>query len=455
MEFNNSWNSSCPSQLSTGLVPSDALVHATDLASFITASPSSYHAVAEIIRRTKAAGYHVISELDKWNIVCGERYVVARDGAVICFVVPPTAGPNTPFTIIGTHTDSPGFKLKPSPTFGSAGFWQAAVEVYGSPLLNSWLDRELELAGRIVTKDGTTHLIRSGPLLRIPQLAIHLDRSANDNLVLDRQRHMQPVWGLGELEDADILAYLAGTHHFPSTLRREDIVGYDMFTADTQPPETFGAGNALFAAGRLDNLLGTHAALTAILNFDTEGVNTISVFAAFDNEEIGSNTRSGAAGTFLQDVLRRIVLALGGQAENRTRSLAGSWHISCDVGHGIHPNYTEFHNSDQQPLVGRGPILKINANQHYATDAISAALWNTACHEAGVPHQEFVSNNEVPCGSTTGPITATRLGIRTVDVGAPILSMHSARELASTVDPWYLSKALAQALRLEVPGSVG
>ncbi|WP_372433126.1 M18 family aminopeptidase [Myceligenerans indicum] len=436
--------------------PKAAKQHVEDLGAFVAASPSSYHAAAEVTRRARLAGFVVLDEADAWHVVPGGRYVVVRDGSVIAFAVPADAGPDAPVTILGAHTDSPGFKLKPRPTTGAHGWWQAGVEVYGGPLLNSWLDRELELAGRVVTTEGTEHLVRTGPLLRIPQLAIHLDRGVNEGLKLEPQRHTQPVWGLGDLLGADVLAELAPQAVDPAT-----IAGYDVVVADTQPPRTFGAGQSMFASGRLDNLLSTHAALTALLahvnggrngkggsaspDDDTAGAR-IAMVAAFDHEEIGSASRSGAAGPFLEDVLGRIHAALGASAEERARSFATSLHVSSDVGHAVHPNYPERHDPANRPVAGGGPILKINANQRYSTDAHGAAAWNAACSAAGVPSQEFVSHNDVPCGSTIGPISATRLGIRTVDVGVPILSMHSAREMTAVVDPWYLARAMTAVL---------
>jgi len=424
-------------------IPAEARAHTEDLGAFVAASPSSYHAAAEVARRAEAAGFTRLAEDAAWAVTPGGRYVVVRDGSVIAFTVPDGAGPRTPFTVVGAHTDSPGFKLKPkSTTQGAGGWWQAGVEVYGGPLLNSWLDRELELAGRIVTPDGTEHLVRTGPMLRIPQLAVHLDRGVNDNgLTLDKQRHTQPVWGLGDAESADVLAALAAD----AGVDPASIGGYDVVLVDTQPARTFGAGQALFASARLDNLLSTHAGLTALLNRASAGAaagGTVEMFAAFDHEEIGSASRSGAAGPFLEEVLVRVSTALGATAEERAQAYAASLHVSSDVGHAVHPNYAERHDPANRPVAGGGPILKINANQRYATDAHGAAAWTAACATAGVPTQEFVSNNGLPCGSTIGPISATRLGIRTVDVGVPILSMHSARELTAVVDPWFLRRAM-------------
>ncbi|WP_069386057.1 M18 family aminopeptidase [Cellulosimicrobium cellulans] len=463
----------------------DALTHAHDLATFVEASPSSFHAAREVARRLEEAGFERLDETAAWprgaggTENAGGRYVVVRDGAVIAWVVPPGATTTTPYAILGAHTDSPGFKLKPRPSVVREGWWQAGVEVYGGPLLNSWLDRELELAGRVVTGDGTrpgdVRLVRTGPLLRIPQLAIHLDRQVNEGMALDKQQHTQPVWGLasaagaaasdsaadGDRDErtagADVLAELA--HH--AGVRASEITGYDVVVADTQAPRVFGARDAFLASGRLDNLVSVHAGLTALLEVAGEvsgasGAATgapagapaaIPVLAAFDHEEIGSESRSGASGPFLADVLARIDAMLGGGEEERHRRLAASLCVSSDVGHSVHPNYPERHDPAVRPLAGGGPILKINANQRYTTDAHGAAAWARACAAAGVPTQEFVSRNTVPCGSTIGPLTATRLGIRTVDVGVPILSMHSARELTAVVDPWYLARAVTEVFR--------
>ncbi|TFV99676.1 M18 family aminopeptidase [Orlajensenia leifsoniae] len=417
------------------------------LARFIQAGPSSYHAARETADRLVAAGAVELDESAAWPTAPGS-YVVVRDGAVIAWIVPEGAGPLTPFRILGAHTDSPGFKLKPHPTTVVNGWLQAGVEVYGGPLLNSWLDRELELAGRLVTTDGTVHLVRTGPFLRIPQLAIHLDRGVNnDGLKLDKQRHTQPVWGVGldaaaQLGTQDaLLEHLAGL----AGVAASDIAGYDIMTADTATPARFGLDDSLFAAGRMDNLTSVFAGLTALLaaaSSDAPAARHISVLAAFDHEELGSESRSGAAGPFLADVLERIGAGLGASSSDRLRALASSWCVSADAGHALHPNYAERHDPVNKPVPGGGPLLKINANQRYATDAAGAALWARLCAAAGVPFQEFVSNNAIPCGSTIGPITATRLGIRVVDVGAPLLSMHSARELVHVDDAAALAAAV-------------
>ena len=412
-------------------MPADALAHADDLADFVAASPSSFHAAAEVARRLADAGFRQLSESEAWPAQAGGRFLVVRDGAVLAWVVPKDAGAATGARIFGAHSDSPAFKLKPRPTTGSHGWLQAGVEIYGGPLLNSWLDRELRLAGRLVLDDGTSVLAATGALLRLPQLAIHLDREVNDGLALDRQRQTQPVWGLGESDSADLLGELAATAGVDAARIR----GYDIVTADAARGAVFGHDDVFFASGRLDDLASVHAGVVA-LERAADGFDAphIAMLAVFDHEEVGSATRSGAAGPFLADVLERVQLSLGADREQQLRSLASSWCVSSDVGHAVHPNYPDKHDPVVQPRLGSGPILKINANQRYATDGAGAAAWNGWCAAAGVGSQEFVSNNAVPCGSTIGPITATRLGIATVDVGIPILSMHSARELAGVSD---------------------
>ncbi|MGO1919829.1 MAG: M18 family aminopeptidase [Microbacterium sp.] len=411
------------------VVTAASLSHAEDLADFVAASPSSYHAAAEVSRRLEEAGFTRLHEEDHWPAQPGGRFVVVRDGAVIAWVVPADAAPTTPAQIFGAHTDSPGFKLKPKPTTGSRGWLQAGVEVYGGPLLNSWLDRELRLAGRLALADGRVVLADTGALLRLPQLAVHLDREANTGLALDKQFQTQPVWGLGDPLEEDLLGELAAS----AGVDAADVRGFDAVVADAARGAVFGKDDAFFASGRLDDLASVHAGAAALTALP-KNPSSIAVLAAFDHEELGSASRSGAAGPFLEDILARVYAGLGADATEQRRAFAASWHLSSDVGHSVHPNYAHKHDPVVQPLLGSGPILKINANQRYATDAVGSAAWAGWCESAGVASQEFVSNNAVPCGSTIGPITATRLGIRTVDVGIPILSMHSARELAGVSD---------------------
>ncbi|WP_217376420.1 M18 family aminopeptidase [Paenarthrobacter ureafaciens] len=417
-----------------------AAEHIKDLGEYVSASPSSFHAVDEAARRLDAAGFTGLNELEPWSGGAGGYYVI-RDGALIAWVTPENAGATTGFNILGAHTDSPSFKLKPKPTTGKFGWLQAGVEVYGGPLLNSWLDRELQLAGRLVMRDGTQHLTATGPLLRFSQLAIHLDRAVNEGLTLSKQQHMNPIFGLGDPAGEDLLGLLASRVQ-DASVDAAEIGGYDVVVADTQAPAVFGVNSEFFASGRLDNLSSTHAGLGALIAHagSAPADGTIAVLAAFDHEEIGSNSRSGACGPILEDILTRISDGFGASVSQRRQALSASFCVSADAGHAVHPNYAERHDPANRPLLNRGPLLKINANQRYATDATGAAFWARLCAESGVPYQEFVSNNDIPCGSTIGPLTATRLGIRTVDVGVPLLSMHSARELCGVEDPYSLAR---------------
>ncbi|ANP28472.1 hypothetical protein DAD186_19220 [Dermabacter vaginalis] len=426
-----------------------ASAFATDLGAFVTQSPSSFHAVATVIRTLLEAGYTELHEAESWDgITTGSRYFVRRDGSIIAFDVPTGTTGTTPLRIFGAHTDSPALKLKPKSSISSHGFNQVGVEVYGGALFNSFLDRDLKLAGRMVLVSGEEVLVHTGPYLRVPQLAVHLDRAVNrDGLKLDPQKHLQPITGLAGGGDHDVLADLAEI----AGVNPKDIAGYDIVTVDTQEPQLIGARKEFLASARLDNLLSTFAGMRAMAELhSTEGA-PIALFVANDHEEVGSASRSGAAGPFLEDVLARLYTALGASDEERRRAFNRSIVVSSDVGHSIHPNYAERHDPANQPVAGKGPILKINADQRYATDARGAAFWARACAHAGVAYQEFVSNNAMPCGSTIGPITATRLGMTTVDVGVPILSMHSCRELTAVTDPYDLYRAALAVLSPEVP----
>lgn len=422
---------------------------AQELGRFVSQSPSSFHAAATVKASLIDQGFLELDESEAWtSVTAGGRYVVTRDGSVIAFVVPDTAVSTTALRIFGAHTDSPALKLKPKSSITSHGFNQVGVEVYGGALFSSFLDRDLKLAGRIVLMDGEEVLVHTGPYLRVPQLAVHLDRAVNrDGLTLDAQKHLQPITGLAEGSEHDVLADLAAI----AGINPQHIAGYDIVTVDAQEPQLIGARREFLASARLDNLLSTFAGLEAIKAQDASANDHISLFIANDHEEVGSASRSGAAGPFLEDVLARLYSALGASDEERRRAFNRSIVVSSDVGHSVHPNYPERHDPANQPIAGKGPILKINADQRYATDARGAAFWARACAHAGIEYQEFVSNNSMPCGSTIGPITATRLGMTTVDVGVPILSMHSCRELTAVSDPYDLYLAATAVFSPEVP----
>jgi aspartyl aminopeptidase len=409
-----------------------AAEHILDLAAFVAESPSSYHAAAEVARRLNEGGFVEQRETEPWRgKTCG--YVI-RDGAVIAWRLPAAPDAAVGFRIVGAHTDSPGFKLKPQPSAYAFGFSQAAMEVYGGPLLNSWLDREFGLAGRVILRSGEVRLVSTGAWLRIPQLAPHLDRGVNEALHLDKQVHLKPIYAMGA---GDLLAALAGS----LDAHADEIDGFDLFAAVAEAPAVIGLTSEFFASPRLDNLSSVHAGLTGLLA--TPSSDQVQVLACFDHEEIGSSSRSGASGPFLEDVLGRIATSLGWDADERAVAIARSFMISADAGHSLHPNYPGLHDPDHQPVLNSGPLLKINANQRYTTEGPGTARWLRICRTAGVPTQPFVSNNSVPCGSTIGPLSATRLGIESIDVGVPLLSMHSARELCGVEDVAWLGAALA------------
>lgn len=411
---------------------------------FLSASPSSYHAAAEVVRQLEAEGFQQLYEGEPWGerIVPGGKFVVLRDGAVIAWIMPKQVAPTTALRMAGSHTDSPGFKVKPGAAshsiFHAHGFTQLTVEIYGGPVLDTWFDRELEFAGRIVDRSSNERLVRSGAVARIPQLAIHLDRSANDARTIDRQRHTQPILGVTEGDLLQQLAVSVGWHV-------DDVAGFDLISVDAQSAARFGTDARMLASGRLDNLTSVFAGLEALkLVADQPArLNGIAMLAAFDHEEVGSETRSGASGPFLAEVLDRLYEALGANRDQHGQALASSWCVSADAAHSVNPNFADKHDPNVHPVLGSGPALKFNASQRYATDAHGSALWRQCAELASVPVQEFVSNNQIPAGSTIGPLTATRLGIRTIDVGVPLLSMHSARELCHVDDLVWLRDALS------------
>ncbi|GAA3848040.1 M18 family aminopeptidase [Streptomyces sedi] len=412
--------------------------HTDDLLGFLAGSPSPYHAVANAASRLEKAGFRQVEESAAFDGEAGGRYLV-RGGALVAWYVPEGAGAATPFRVVGAHTDSPNLRLKPVPDTGAHGWKQLAVEIYGGTLLNTWLDRDLGLSGRLALRDGRQILVNvDRPLLRVPQLAIHLDRGVNDGLKLDRQRHMTPLWGIGQPREGELVEFLAAEAGVPAG----EVLGFDLMAHSVEPPAYLGRDRELVAAPRLDNLLSVHAAVAALVSAAGRDLDHIPVVAAFDHEENGSQSDTGAESPLLGRVLARSVHARGGDLEDRARALAGSFCLSSDTGHAVHPNYAERHDPDHHPVVGAGPILKVNVNQRYATDGRGRAVFAAACERAGVPWQSFVSNNAMPCGTTIGPITAARHGIATVDVGAAILSMHSARELCAANDPFLLANAM-------------
>jgi aspartyl aminopeptidase len=412
----------------------------SDLLEFIAASPSPYHAVATAADRLDAAGFREVALDEAWTESDEPRYV-RRGGTLVAWR---PGRPGAGYRIVGAHTDSPNLRLKPQPDHRSAGFRQLGVEVYGGALLNSWLDRDLGLSGRVAVAQGASiepRLFRiDRPILRIPQLAIHLDREVNERgLVLNRQQHLAPIWGVGADDGRGIRDLLAGA----VDAEPSQLLAWDVMCHDLAPPVLVGVDEDMISAPRIDNLLSCHAAVHAIARGERErGSGPTGVIALFDHEEVGSTTDRGAAGGFLAAVLERVSASLGLDRGPHLQALAASHCVSADCAHATHPNYPERHEPDHHVALNGGPVVKVNASARYATDAASATPFLAACAAVEVPVQWFVTRSDLACGSTIGPLTAAQLGVPTVDVGVAQLAMHSCRELTGAFDPPRFGAAL-------------
>lgn len=412
-----------------------------DLLAFLRDSPTPFHAVHEAARRLADAGFRALDERASWtDLAPGGYYVTSSETNLIGFVLPPK-DQRTSFQIVGAHTDSPNLRLKPHAEYAAEGYAQLGIEVYGGVLLNSWLDRDLGIAGRLLVRDAgggiASKLVTiAKPVLRVPQLAIHLDREVNDKgLVLNRQEHLAPIYGLAG--GTSMLAYVAAQ----AGVAVETIVGSELMLFDLAVPTLGGIDDELIFSARLDNLAMCHAATTALAQTKTPGA--ISVIALFDHEEVGSASAAGAGSAVLPRILER----LAGDRETFLQACARSTCISADMSHAVHPNYAGKHEPRHKPKLNGGPVIKNNVQQRYATTAATAAMFAALCREEDVPVQQYVVRTDMPCGSTIGPITSTLLGIETVDVGNPMLSMHSARELGGAKDPEMMNRVLTRYLR--------
>jgi aspartyl aminopeptidase len=418
---------------------------ARDFCAFLDAAPTPFHACAESARRLERAGFRRLLERDPWPGGSGRHYVV-RGGSLVAWSVPEGADPARGLRVIGAHTDSPNLRLKPRPDLSRAGLRQLGVEVYGGVLLNSWLDRDLALAGRLFVrgKEGPEErLFRlDGPLLRVPQLAIHLNREVTtDGLVLNPQVHLNPLLASESGREPTFRELVARA----LSLAPESVLSWDAMCFDSQPSALVGLEQAFVSSPRLDNLGSCYSALAAMLA-RLEGPRapqSVHVLAFFDHEEVGSTSSRGAQGAFLRDVLERGILARGGTREDYHRALAASICLSADMAHATHPNYPEKHDPEHPVRLNGGPVIKTNTNQRYASEGETEAVFLEACAAAEVPCQRYSHRNDMPCGSTIGPLTAATLGMRTVDVGSPMLAMHSARELSGARDVATMARAMA------------
>jgi aspartyl aminopeptidase len=424
-----------------------------DLPHFLDASPSPYHAAAVAVGIAVRAGFQVLYDGDPWALEAGRAYVVLHNGSTVAaFRMGRRAPADAGFRLVGAHTDSPNLRLKPRPGLASVGHVLFDVEVYGSPILATWLDRDLSVAGRVTLARGdalATALVRvDEPVCRISSLAIHLSRGVNeDGLKLDKHRHLSPSLGLlAPDEDASRAALDALAR--AAECQPEDLRGFDVGLYDTAKAAHVGRQGEFLASARLDNLASCHAALAALVAAPPSDATAVALL--FDHEEVGSQTAEGASSAWTAGLLTRIATAAGG-ASTLPQALARSLLVSADMAHAVHPNHPEKHDGVHAPRLNGGPVVKTNASRRYGTDAETGAYFRALCRAEGVVPQEFVTRADLACGSTIGPIVAAGAGIRTVDVGNPMLSMHSVRELCGRHDAAAMTRVLTRLFAADVP----
>lgn len=412
------------------------------LTAFLAASPTPFHATENLARRLEGAGWKALDEGDGWKVSAGDKRFVVRGGSSMVAFVAGTEPPGASgFRIAGAHTDSPCLKVKPSADVVTAGYQKVAVEPYGGMLLSTWFDRDLSLAGKVVyrtAKGVASELVDFRRAIAIvPNLAIHLQRDVNEGRAINKQHELPPILAqVGDGRGAPLDAILLAQLHQQGAKDAEAVLAHELSFYDTQAPAVVGLNGEFLASARLDNLLSCWAAVEALVESSGEAWR---VAVCNDHEEVGSVSRTGAAGTHLRDVTRRLC----DDGESWRRAMARSLLLSCDNAHGIHPNYPEKHEPKHTPILNAGPALKVNSNQRYATEAETSAAVQTIAQDADVPLQRFVARSDMGCGSTIGPITAAELGLRTADLGVPTFAMHSIRELAGTADAPALVRLLA------------
>ena len=403
----------------------------TKLLDFLASSPTPFHATLSLEKRLQEVDFKKLNEADVWKLTLGEKYYVTRnDSSLIAFVYTSHISEKG-IAMVGAHTDSPALKLKPNTVLHKKGYIQLGVEVYGGALLNPWFDRDLSLAGRVSGLNASGDLEHTlidfkRPIAVIPSLAIHLDKEANKNRTINAQTDIPPIMMQSEEEISfsDILVEESGL---------KEILDFELLFYDTQAPAFIGLKNEFLASARLDNLLSCYVGLQAICDSSKE---QSSLLICSDHEEVGSESTSGAGGTFLQSVLQR----LSPEPEAYARMVNASMMISADNAHGVHPNFISKHDENHGPLLNKGPVIKINANQRYASNSQTVSEFKLLCKKVDVAYQSFVTRTDMGCGSTIGPITATKIGVKTIDIGLPTFAMHSIRETAGNADAFNLYK---------------
>jgi len=419
------------------------------LLDFIDKSLSPWHAVASIEAVIEAFQFVRLNETAKWQLQAGGRYYVVRDdSSIVLFVLGNKAPAESGFKIVGAHTDSPGFRIRPNAATAGDGLARLGVEIYGGPILATFADRDLSLAGRISYLDEQGNLAYKlvrfdQSLLRLPNLAIHMNRSVNeDGLKLHKQNELPLL--LAQLTGDQLpQPYLMALLEQAAGIGTAQIRSWDLAVYDTQKGVFWGANEEFYADSQIDNLASCHVGLQALLD-DTilNNAESTLVCAFFDHEEIGSESHIGAAGSFLSDVLQRISIATSTEREDTARAMAQSFLISADMAHAYHPNFPSAYDADHKVFVNKGPVIKSNANRRYSSESVSIAHFIQWCEEAGVPYQRYSHRSDLPCGSTIGPIASAKLGIRSVDIGCPMWAMHSIRESAGVQDHGYMIQVL-------------
>lgn len=433
--------------------------NATDLLCFIDSSPSPWHAGASIASLLEQAGYRRYHEQQSWRLKPGDKgYVVRADSSLICFRIGNAPLQQTGFRIVGAHTDSPGLRVKPNPVIASGNMLRVGVEIYGGPILATFTDRDLSLAGRIVIKNTggnhETRLIRfNQPIVRLPNLPIHLNRKVNeDGLKLHKQNELPLILGNAEPQTDSSRALLSLLAE-RADISADSIISTELCVYDTQPGAFWGAQSEFLADSQLDNLASCHAAVTALTA--AEDSNATSVCSFFDHEEVGSRSYQGAGGNFLTCMLQRLTLSSDLTVEDHNKAMASSFFISADMAHAWHPNFPSAYDEQHLIFINKGPVIKHNANQNYTTNALSEAMFIGWCDAADISYQRYVNRSDLGCGSTIGPTLAASLGVCTIDIGNPLWAMHSLRESVGVLDHSAMIKVIAQFFQSEtVPSSL-
>ena len=430
-------------------VPNASHTAAQDLLDFIDASPSPWHAVETCENRLQAGGFRRLEETDRWQLAASDRCYIVRGGSsIIAFIVGNQSATDTGLRLIGAHTDSPGLRIKPKPAEETQDIVRLGVEIYGGPILATFADRDLSLAGRVNVRTANgfaTRLLRfNEPLLRLPNLAIHMNREVNEKgLKFNKQTELPLLLGIME---GDTKA--EGRFRQPIAealgVDANDLLTWELNAYDTQKGSFWGVDREFIADSQLDNLASCHAALSALLATDNPAATCLCAF--FDHEEVGSESAAGAGGSFVSDIIQRLAASAGLDTEDQRRMLARSFFISADMAHAWHPNFPAAYEPCHRVLVNAGPAIKNNVNQRYSTNAETAARFMAICEKASVPCQQYMHRTDLGCGSTIGPMLASRLGVPSVDVGSPMWAMHSIRESAGVLDHYYMTAALSAAL---------